>query len=159
LTGTIAFLAFVGVAGFLYFKMLRARNENPQFEEIERPKRMSKRERKLQKLREFEESIPPPPTLEELIEAEVRDTGVDRIPGGDGLAVSVRLKVYHRDEQVRVGCARDGLRFLVNEGVDPAEATVDEVMLVCDVPDDAAMPPDALTARPLDDTIESPDDA
>jgi hypothetical protein len=147
--GAIAFIAFLGVAGFLYVRMLRARKENPEFEGIERPKRLSKRERKLQQLREFEDSIPPRPTIEELIEAEIRDTGVDRIPGGDGVAVPIRLKVFHRDTHVRTGCADDGLRFLVTEGVDAAEATVDDVMLVCDVPAEAASRsnPDLTTVR------------
>jgi hypothetical protein len=151
-TGAIAFLAFMGVAGFLYMRMLRARKENPEFEGIERPKRMTKRERKLEKLREFEESIPPRPTLEELIEAEVRDTGVDEIPGGDGLTIPVRLKVFHRDTHVRAGCAEGGLRFLVTEGVDPAEATEDDVLLVCDVPADpgAAVEADADRVPPID---------
>jgi len=133
---TLTFLAFIALAGILFLRMLKAREEQqPEAEtvpRIERPKRMSSRQRKLAKLKEFEESLPPRPTIQELMAEEVRETGVDRIPGGDGLEVPVRLKVWHRDEHVRRNCADGALRFVVSEGVDRPTASEDDVMLVCD---------------------------
>lgn len=133
---TFTFFAFVALAGILFLRMLSTRDEKRPDSEvdmrIERPKRMSSRERKLAKIKEFEESIPPRPTIQELMAEEVRETGVDQIPGGDGLEIPVRLKVWHRDVHVRRGCADGALRFVLSEGVDRATANEDDVMLVCD---------------------------
>ncbi len=158
----LTFLGFMGLAGILFLRMLKSREEQRQDDDyrVERKKRMSSRERKLAKLKEFEESIPPRPTIQELMAEEVRETGVDQIPGGDGLEVPVRLKVWHRDAHVRSGCADDALRFVVNEGVDPATATEDDVMLVCDAVADAPEPPGAATddVTPTDDVAATDTD-
>ncbi len=138
MTAAITFLAFIAIAIFIFVRMIRSRDANPEYENVARPQRTSRRERKLEKMREFEESIPPRPTIQELMQQEVEATGVDRIAGGDGVEIPVLLKVWHRDAHVRAGCSDTGLRYVVSEGVEPSSATIDDVMLVCDVPNDAA---------------------
>jgi len=154
-TEAIAFVAFMAVVGFLFVRMLRAREAHPDFERTPRKKRTSSREKKLAKLREFEDSIPPRPTIQELILEEARETGVEEIPGGDGLELPVRLKVWHRDEHVRRNCIDGGLRYVVHEGVDPASASEDDVMLMCDDPTDLDVPNGAMTEDTFDDALGS----
>ena len=76
---------------------------------------------------------PPPniPTIEELVAQEAAATGVNHIPGGDGLDVSLKLRVYWRDEVVRNGCEDGQLEFRMNGGVLPEAADTDDVRLVC----------------------------
>jgi len=71
------------------------------------------------------------PTIEQLVAEEVAATGVNDIPGGDGLDVSLRLRVYWRDEVVRRGCDDGHLEFRVDAGVDLDAADTDDVRLVC----------------------------
>lgn len=142
MTAAITFLAFIAIAGFLFMRMVRARDASPDYEPAaRRPRRVSSKERKLERMREFEAAIPPRPTIQELMQQEVEATGIDRVPGGDGLEIPVRLRVWHRDADVRADCAAEGLRFIVAEGVERASASEDDVMLVCDggvVPDGTA---------------------
>jgi len=160
---TFTFLAFIALAGLMFLRMLKARDEKRPDSEvdmrIERPKRMSSRERKLAKIKEFEKSIPPRPTIQELMAQEVADTGVDQVPGGDGLEIPVRLKVWHRDEHVRRGCVDGALRFVLSEGVDRANATEDDVMLVCDEAGDVPVEGAATTSAPSADDAPNADDA
>lgn len=127
---TILFFVFIGIAGFFLFRMLQSRNDNPAYEEP--PPRMSRREKKLAQLEAFDDDIPPRPTIQELVAEEIRDTGADRIPGSEGIESPVLLKVWHRDEHVRTGCAAGALRYVVREGVTVSAATEADVMLVCD---------------------------
>lgn len=83
----------------------------------------------------------------DLVRQEVADTGIDHIAGGDGIDVTVRLRVWHRDESTRllVEGNPDRLRFVLADGVDPAEADVDDVRLVAAAeegatPDEAQAP-------------------
>jgi hypothetical protein len=124
------FLVFIGIAGFFLFRMLQSRKENPAYEEP--PRRMTRREKKLAQLEAFDDDIPPRPTIQELVAEEIRATGVDRIPGSEGIESPVLLKVWHRDEHVRSGCAAGALRYVVREGVSAATAQEADVMLVCD---------------------------
>ena len=73
----------------------------------------------------------PAPTIEELVAAEAADTGVNDIPGGDGLDVSLKLRVYWRDEVVRRGCEDGRLEFRVADDVDSENADTGDVRLVC----------------------------
>ncbi len=80
------------------------------------------------------DSFDPPtelPTIEELVAQEVADTDVNEIAGGDGLDVSLKLRVYWRDEVVRRGCTDGALEFRIAEGVAADEAETDDVRLVC----------------------------
>jgi hypothetical protein len=68
-----------------------------------------------------------------LVQEEVAETGVDQIPGADGVDITVRLRVWHRDAEVRDECAGEGrLRFQVDEDAEPSDASADQVRLVCD---------------------------
>ncbi|NIU21506.1 MAG: hypothetical protein GWN79_21620 [Actinobacteria bacterium] len=72
------------------------------------------------------------PSIDDLIAEEIRETGVDRIPGGEGLETAVLLKVFRRDTTVAETCAPEDRRFELSAGVAPAAAGVDDVKLVCD---------------------------
>ena len=76
---------------------------------------------------------PPPdiPTIEELVAEEAAATGVNDIPGGEGLDVSLKLRVYWRDEVVRRGCEDGHLEFRIDSGLAPEAADTDDVRLVC----------------------------
>jgi hypothetical protein len=76
---------------------------------------------------------PPPkmPTIEELVAEEAAATGVNNIAGGEGLDVSLKLRIYWRDEVVRRGCEDGHLEFRVDAGISAATATIDDVRLVC----------------------------
>jgi hypothetical protein len=100
------------------------------------------------------------PTIEELVAEEAAATGVNDIAGGNGLDVSLKLRVYWRDEVVRRGCEDGHLEFRVDEGIDFASAETDDVRLVC-VRDDAspAAAAEATAAVKDDDTANEPTDA
>ena len=126
----IVFLVFMGIAGFFVFRMIQSRNDNPAYEEP--PRRMTRREKKLAQLEAFDDDIPPRPTIHELVAEEMRATGAGNVPGSEGIEAPVLLKVWHRDEHVRTGCATGALRYVVREGVSASTATEADVMLVCD---------------------------
>jgi hypothetical protein len=71
------------------------------------------------------------PTIEELVAEEAVATGVNDIPGGDGLDVSLKLRVYWRDDVIRRGCADGRLQFRIDSGVSLDAADTDDVRLVC----------------------------
>ncbi len=136
----IAFAIIISVAVLLYVfgRLTRARSgvAPPQ----EKEPRRSRRQRKLDKLREMD-PLPEPRSMFDIMMEEAADLGVDDIPGGDGLEVPVKLKVCRRDARVRAEC--DGeVRYAVADGIDPALATVDDVRLV------PLEPAPALTATP-----------
>lgn len=78
------------------------------------------------------EPLPEIPTLMDLVREEVAETGVDQLPGHEGLTGPVMLKVFRRDEPVKDRCTHESYGFVVAEGVDPALATEDEVILFCE---------------------------
>ncbi len=92
------------------------------------PKPRTKRQRQL-----VANMAPPPqmPTIEELVAEEAAATGVNDIPGGDGLDVSLKLRVYWRDEVVRGGCEDGNLEFRIDGGASIEAAGIDDVRLVC----------------------------
>lgn len=75
---------------------------------------------------------PERPTIEQLVAEELAEVGADRIPGAEGVAAHVRLRVYRRDGPALTGCADELLRFVVTEGIDPARAVEEDVRLVCE---------------------------
>ena len=91
-------------------------------------RRLTRQERLLQKL----EPLPEIPTVMDLVRAEIEETGVERIPGHEGLTGPVMLKVFRRDAAVREGCPDEALRFVVREGIEPEAATEDDVRLYCE---------------------------
>ena len=75
---------------------------------------------------------PPLPTIEELVAEELEETGAGRIAGAEALPPPVALKVFRRDSPGLEGVPSEQLRFVVDDGVDPAAATLDQVRLVAD---------------------------
>lgn len=94
----------------------------------EKPPSLSRRQERMVSTLEPTKDLP---SIEQLVAEEARETGVDEIPGGDGLDVSLKLRVYWRDEVVRQGCDDGVLEFRIGDGVDPAQAETEDVRLVC----------------------------
>ena len=134
-------IAAIGI-GFAMSRVSKIRKELPEFAEKQaKPKRQSKREKRLEQIRANEPEWVPP-TIEDLIAEEIAETGVDRIPGGEGLDTAVLLKVFRRDTGVEEDCAPEDRRFELSAGVSPADAGVDDVKLLCDTHSPARSPQD-----------------
>jgi hypothetical protein len=144
---TIAVAVVISVAALLYVfnLMQRARSANA-LADAPREKKKSRRERKLEKLREFD-PLPEPKSMFEIMMEEAADLGVDEIAGGDGLETPVKLKVWRRDEAVRSACSGE-IRYAISPGVEAPQATVDDVRLICvdSGDDEPTAAPDADTA-------------
>jgi hypothetical protein len=89
---------------------------------------LTRQEKILQKL----EPLPEIPTMMDLVRAEIEETGVDRLPGHEGLAGPVMLKVYRRDAAIRERCTHEGFGFVLQDGIEPEAATEDNVRLYCE---------------------------
>lgn len=141
-------IAAFGV-GFAMSRVSKIRKELPELaERAQKPKRQSKREKRLEAIRAAEPEWEAP-SIEDLVAAEIEETGVDRIPGGEGLATAVLLKVYRRDTTVAETCAPEDRRFVLAAGVDAAVADVDDVKLVCNShPDTAESSPESSDTAP-----------
>ena len=126
-----AIIAAIGI-GYAMSRIAKMRRELPDFAEKEaKPKRQSKREKRLEQIRAAE-PVYVPPSIEDLVAAEIADTHVDEIPGGEGLSSAVMLKVFRRDTGVAETCLAADRRFVVAPGVDPADADVNDVKLICE---------------------------
>lgn len=90
------------------------------------------RSRKRQALEDLEKEREAfkPPDIMELVHEEVVELGLDELEGAEGIDSSVLLQVYRRDE---VNC-EDGAtkRFVLADGVDPADADQDTLSLTCE---------------------------
>ena len=86
-----------------------------------------KRERIMAKL----EPLPEIPTVMDLVREEVAETGVDKIPGHEGLAGPVMLKVFKRDHEVVAQCTHDAYAFVIADDVSPEDADESHVRLLC----------------------------
>ncbi|MCP3973761.1 MAG: hypothetical protein GY720_04635 [bacterium] len=73
----------------------------------------------------------PRPTIQDLVDEEAAATGVNEIPGGEDLNVSLKLRVFWRDEVVRKGCRDGHLEFRVDQGVNLDSMRTEDVRLVC----------------------------
>ncbi len=115
-------------------------------------KPMAKQHKKIQQF-EPERTTP---SIEDLIEEEAADLGLNDIPGGEEVQTSVKLRVWHRDGSVRSGCSDGVLHYEVDAGVQPAEAEFNQVHLRCGEPRPDPVDPDqsAVTANhaPSDDS-------
>jgi hypothetical protein len=128
-----AFTIFIVVAGgVIVFLNRRTRDKMRETAlelEVERkPRSLSKRQQRIVASLEPAKEIP---TIEQLVAEEAADTGVNEIPGGDGLDVSLKLRVYWRDEVVRQGCTDGHLEYRVDGDATPETAQTDDVRLVC----------------------------
>ena len=124
-------LIIVGIALAVAFGLqMRKRNELDVPAAEEKPKRMSKREKKLEEIRANEPDIVIP-SIDDLVREEIEETGVNQIAGGEELADPTKLKVYRRDIAGLEGCPRENLQFKLSYGISAADATEDNVRLVC----------------------------
>jgi len=101
------------------------------------PKKLSKRQR------EILAALPPDPprrTIEDLMNEEAADTGVDRIPDA-GLPLPLRLRVWHRDRSQLPDLPVGRFRYAITDGIEPDMATDDEVRLVVDDRDGTGVVP------------------
>jgi len=89
------------------------------------------RTRRQQRIVETLEPAGSTPTIEELVAAEVAETGVNNIAGAEGLADSLKLRVWWRDEVVRNGCTDGHLEFRLDEGVAQQDAVTEDLRIVC----------------------------
>jgi hypothetical protein len=72
----------------------------------------------------------PSRSIMDLVKEEAEETGVDVIPGAEGVDLPIRLKVWHRDAEVRESCPDPALLvFVLTEGVDPERAAADDLRL------------------------------
>ncbi len=68
------------------------------------------------------------PDIFELVEQEVRESGITDLPGAEGIDPVILLKVWKRD---REDCNDQPGRFEVAEGVEPSDATETDVVFDC----------------------------
>lgn len=125
----IAFVVAIAIAiGVLGRQRARTRPSHAVTDPISSGRRMSRREKLLARLE------PPPeiPSVIDLMIEELAETGVETFPGHEGLPGPIMLKVFRRDESVRLRCTHDAYGFVVAPGVAPDAATVDDVTLYCD---------------------------
>ncbi len=64
----------------------------------------------------------------DLVNEEVRETGIAELPGAEGIDPVVLLKVWKRD---REACSEGEGRFVVSDGVEPSAAKEADVMFEC----------------------------
>lgn len=105
----------------------RTRPEDPE-SETKQPVPKGKRERMMAKL----EPLPEIPTVMDLVRQEVEETGVENIPGHEGLSGPVMLKVFKRDQAVIERCTHDAYEFVIEQGVAPEDALEANVTIHCD---------------------------
>ncbi len=128
IAAVIALIVSIALAAALLTRQrMRARPDD--YDPGQRPpgEKPGRRERILEQL----EPLPELPTVMDLMRQEIAELGVDKIPGSEGLAGPVLLKVYKRDQRVAENCPREALEYVVADGVAPAEATEDDVVLSC----------------------------
>lgn len=124
----IALAISIGLAvSLLARQRARARPEDADVPNQPRPIRRTRQQKILEKL----EPLPEIPTVMDLVREEVAETGVENIPGHEGLTGPVMLKVFRRDQLARERCTHDGIEFLVAEGIDPPNALERDVSLFC----------------------------
>lgn len=71
----------------------------------------------------------------ELVESEVNTLGLDEIEGAESIPHGVLLKAWSDNQQIVDACTdRAHLRFVVAEGVEPSNASDDDVTLECTMP-------------------------
>ncbi|NND03132.1 MAG: hypothetical protein HKN91_10120 [Acidimicrobiia bacterium] len=163
-----AFVIFMVVAGGIIISLnrrTRAKMQETALEgelaakpETPKPRNLSKRQERIVSTLEPTKELP---SMEQLVAEEAAETGVNDIAGGAGLDVSLKLRVYWRDEVVRNGCTDGVLEFRIDEDVEPAAAETEDVRLVCvrngvDQPRPAAaddQPAQKQTASTLDESV------
>jgi hypothetical protein len=67
----------------------------------------------------------------DLAREEIEELGLEHIEGADGLPTDVMLKVWKEASTRVADCDRADLRYVVSDGVDPTQATVKDVTIMC----------------------------
>jgi hypothetical protein len=91
-----------------------------------------KASRRQQRVLEKLDPLPEIPSVMDLMRQEIEETGVEEIPGHEGLPGPVMLKVFRRDHAIREHCTHNAYEFVIQDGVDPAVAMEDDVRLFCE---------------------------
>ncbi len=68
------------------------------------------------------------PDILDLVDEEVRESGITDLPGADGIDPVILLKVWKRD---RGDCGEQTGRFAVTGGVEPSAATETDIEFNC----------------------------
>ncbi|MCL1692475.1 MAG: hypothetical protein M3096_02215 [Actinomycetia bacterium] len=68
------------------------------------------------------------PDIFELVDQEVRESGITDLPGAEGIDPVILLKAWKRDDG---DCAQGEGSFVVVEGVEPSDATEADVTFDC----------------------------
>ena len=126
----LAAIALVTSIALAFVMLVRQRaRTRPEEQEpgIEQSVPRGKRERMMAKL----EPLPEIPTVMDLVREEVAETGVDQIPGHEGLSGPVMLKVFKRDHEVVEQCTHDAYGFVIADGVSAEDAVEEDVELSC----------------------------
>jgi hypothetical protein len=112
----------------------RARPDDAEQAQRPYPPSASRRQRKI-----LSQLSPAPeiPSLMDLVRAEIEDLGIRQIPGNEGVASPVLLKVYRRDRPAT--CTHEDIEYRVADGVTPDAAGEADVVLHCE---QCANPPD-----------------
>ncbi|MDK1018109.1 MAG: hypothetical protein QGD89_01710 [Actinomycetota bacterium] len=72
----------------------------------------------------------------ELVKTEVRELGLTEIVGAENIPHGLLLKVWSASKDIVTGCTdRSHLRYIVEPGVLPSDATENDVFLECRDPD------------------------
>ena len=123
----VAFLATIAIAiALLTRQRARTRPEASPLDS-EPPLLGGRQARVLAKL----DPLPGIPTVMDLVREEIAETGVERIPGHEGLPDHVMLKVFKRDRLIRERCTHDSFQFVIRQDVSPPDALEDDVTLFC----------------------------
>jgi hypothetical protein len=125
----VLLLVAVGLAALLLTRQrsrLRPTDLEPEKEVLLKASRRQRRV--LEKL----DPLPEIPSIMDLMRQEIAETGVEEIPGHEGIPGPVMLKVFRRDQLTRERCTHDAFEFVIQDGIEPAAATEDNVRLFCE---------------------------
>ena len=124
-------IAAIGI-GYTMSRMSKIRKEMPELAETaKKPPRVSKRQKRLEQIRAAEPEYIPP-SIDDLVAEEIAEIGIDRIPGAEGLAPAVLLRVFRRDTPDTDRCLPERRRFVVANDISPSEVDIEDVRLVCE---------------------------
>lgn len=124
-------IAAIGI-GYAMSRMSKIRKEMPELAETaKKPPRVSKRQKRLEQIRAAEPEYIPP-SIDDLVAEDIAEIGIDRIPGAEGLAPAVLLRVFRRDTPDTDRCLPERRRFVVANDISPSEVDIEDVRLVCE---------------------------
>lgn len=128
----IVLVALVGSIVVAVVLLLWAHRRAKPVEGVETPQIPASATRRQRRILEKLEPLPEIPTVMDLVRLEVEETGVDKIPGHEGLSGPVKLKVFRRDQSIVENCSHEAYGFVVRDGVAPEDAREDDVRLHCE---------------------------